>query len=109
MRKYRTRLIVILAAVGLSLYFLYPTYRDYELHKELAQLSGADSVQFIERNDAEIRENRAKRIKLGLDLQGGMRVVLEVNVLKLIEDLAKNKDDVFAQMDAEIFSTGDAR
>ncbi len=76
MRKYRTRLIVILAAVGLSLYFLYPTYRDYELHKEAAQLSGADSVQFIEQNHAENRENSAKRIKLGLDLQGGMRVVL---------------------------------
>ena len=102
MRKYRTRLIVILAAVGLSLYFLYPTYRDYELHKDIAQLQGADSVQFLEQNETEIRENRAKRIKLGLDLQGGMRVVLEVNVLKLIEDLAKNKDDVFAQIINEV-------
>jgi preprotein translocase subunit SecD len=102
LRKYRTRLIVILAAVGLSLYFLYPTYRDYELHKDIAQLQGADSVQFLEQNETEIRENRAKRIKLGLDLQGGMRVVLEVNVLKLIEDLAKNKDDVFAQIMNEV-------
>jgi preprotein translocase subunit SecD len=31
-----------------------------------------------------------------------MRVVLEVNVLKLIEDLAKNKDDVFAQIMNEV-------
>ena len=46
----------------------------------------------------ELRELRSKRIKLGLDLQGGMRVVLEVNVLKLIEDLAKNKDDNYAQI-----------
>jgi SecD/SecF fusion protein len=100
--KYRTKLIIILAAVGLALYFLYPTYRDYDLHKQATQLRGADSVQFIEQNEAEIRENRSKRIKLGLDLQGGMRVVLEVNVLKLIEDLAKNKDEVFTAIMKEV-------
>lgn len=102
MHKYRTKLIIILAAVGLALYFLYPTYRDYDLHQQATQLRGADSVQFIEQNEAEIRENRSKRIKLGLDLQGGMRVVLEVNVLKLIEDLAKNKDEVFTQIMKEV-------
>ena len=102
MHKYRTKLIIILAAVGLSLYFLYPTYRDYDLRRQASQLRGADSVQFIEQNEAEIRENRSKRIKLGLDLQGGMRVVLEVNVLKLIEDLAKNKDEVFTQIIKEV-------
>lgn len=101
-RKYRTPLIVILATVGLALYFLYPTYRDNQLHKELVQLRGSDSLAFLEQHDAEIRENRAKRIKLGLDLQGGMRVVLEVNVLKLIEDLGKNRDDVFAQIMNEV-------
>lgn len=102
MHKYRTKLIIILAAVGLALYFLYPTYRDYDLHQQAAQLRGADSVQFVEQNEAEIRENRSKRIKLGLDLQGGMRVVLEVNVLKLIEDLAKNKDEVFTAIMKEV-------
>ena len=98
MRKYTTKLIIILAAVGLALYFLYPTYRDRELRGQLVQLRGADSLQFLEEHEAEIRENRAQRIKLGLDLQGGMRVVLEVNVMKLIEDLAKNKDEAFAQI-----------
>jgi preprotein translocase subunit SecD len=59
-------------------------------------------VQFVENHENDIKEYRAKRIKLGLDLQGGMRVVLEVDVLKLIEDLAKNKDDVFAQVMKEV-------
>ena len=98
MRKYRTKLIVIAAAVLLALYFLYPTYKDYALHSEMKTLQGADSLQFVEKNEQEIRENRAKRIKLGLDLQGGMRVVLEVNVLKLIEDLGKNTDEVFTRI-----------
>ena len=36
-----------------------------------------------------------KRIKLGLDLQGGMRVVLEVNTAKLLKKLVNNPDDAF--------------
>jgi SecD/SecF fusion protein len=97
-RKYRFRIILIALAVALSVYYLWPTYVDYTLHKELSQLSGQDSLNFLEQHEAEIRDARMRRIKLGLDLQGGMRVVLEVNILKLIEGLAKNQDDVFAQI-----------
>ncbi|HDZ58675.1 MAG TPA: protein translocase subunit SecD, partial [Ignavibacteriales bacterium] len=43
-------------------------------------------------------KNREKRIKLGLDLQGGMRVVLEVNTAQLLAKLAKNPDDVFRKV-----------
>jgi SecD/SecF fusion protein len=96
LRKYRAKILLIVAAVALALYFLYPTYKDYELTKELSALSGRDSLQFLDSHETEIREDRMKRIKLGLDLQGGMRVVLEVNILKLLDDLARNKDDVFA-------------
>jgi SecD/SecF fusion protein len=98
LKKYRTKIIFIFITVALALYFLYPTYKDSRLHKTLTGLRGADSLQFIDAHENEIRENKMRRLKLGLDLQGGMRVVLEVNVLKLIEDLAKNKDDVFAQV-----------
>lgn len=102
MKKYRTKIIFILITVALALYFLYPTYKDYRLHKTLSGLRGTDSVQYIDTHENEIRENKMRRIKLGLDLQGGMRVVLEVNVLKLVEDLAKNKDDVFNQVIKEV-------
>lgn len=98
MRKYRFRIILIVLAVALSAYYLWPTYVDYSLHSELSRLSGPDSLAFFEQHEADLRDARARRIKLGLDLQGGMRVVLEVNILKLIEDLARNKDDVFAQI-----------
>jgi preprotein translocase subunit SecD len=97
-RKNRSKIIFIAATILLSLYFLYPTYRDHQLQTELKSLTGADSVLYLEGNEAAIRENRQKRIKLGLDLQGGMRVVLEVDVTKLIEDLAKNKDETFTEI-----------
>jgi len=94
-KKNRGKLYFIIACVLISLYFLYPTYKDYTLGKELRSLSGPDSVAFLDEHGTELRDARSKRIKLGLDLQGGMRVVLEVNTLKLMEELAKNKDDLF--------------
>jgi preprotein translocase subunit SecD len=93
---------LIVAAVLLSVYLLYPTYQDYRISNELRGLSGEDSLQYVENNEDAIREARNKRIKLGLDLQGGMRVVLEVNVLRLLEDLAKNKDDNFREVMAAV-------
>jgi preprotein translocase subunit SecD len=90
-----SRIVLIVSAVVLSLYFLYPTFEDYRHRQKLANLSGPDSVKYVETNQDAILSSRLKRIKLGLDLQGGMRVVLEVDVLQLLEDLAKNKDDNF--------------
>ena len=102
MSNYRGKLVLIGVAVALALYLLWPTLRDYQLSNQLKQLSGPDSLQFVENHEKEIREDRAKRIKLGLDLQGGMRVVLEVNVVKMLDDLAKNKDETFDQIIKEV-------
>ncbi len=104
MRKYAFKISLVVAVVLIGLYYLWPTYVDYQFRQQMRGLTGADSLAFIEKNEAEIRENRARRIKLGLDLQGGMRVVLEVNTLKLIEDLAnqRNKDEQFKQLMREI-------
>jgi len=123
MKEFRFRLIIIVAAVVLSVYLLYPTYVDYQKTKDLNKVLDktkqelyhsnpsitADKVDKILKQDEDsIKAGdpgyisaRAKRIKLGLDLQGGMRVVLEVNTAKLIEKVAKNPDDVFKKVLAE--------
>ena len=117
MREFRFRIIVILAAIALSVYLLYPTYADYENNKyvehEIAAIKDSITVadpnitikqmdQFltlkedsIRTSDPSYRENREKRIKLGLDLQGGMYLVMEVNTSKLVEKLARDVDPVF--------------
>lgn len=102
MKKNRGKFIFILVCIALSLYFLYPTYKDYTFTKQMRSLVGEDSLKYTEEHEQEIRNARSSRIKLGLDLQGGMRVVLEVNTLKLLEDLAKNKDDAFKKLIAEM-------
>lgn len=85
-----------------SLIFLYPTYQDYQYRKQLSSLSGQDSISYLEQHQEDILNAKLKRIKLGLDLQGGMRVLLEVDVIQLVDDLAKNKDDNFLAIIKEV-------
>ncbi len=102
MKNQWSKVILIVAAVALALVYLYPTFEDYQFRQKLSSLSGADSLTFIEQNQEKMLEAKAKRVKLGLDLQGGMRVVLEVDVLQLMDDLAKNKDDNFRTIIEEV-------
>ncbi|HTY36136.1 MAG TPA: protein translocase subunit SecD [Bacteroidota bacterium] len=102
MKTQLSRIFLILAAVVVSLIFLFPTFQDYQYRKKLSSLSGQDSITYLEQHQDDIMSAKLKRIKLGLDLQGGMRVVLEVDVLQLLEDLAKNKDDNFKAIIKEV-------
>ena len=124
MKEFRSKLILILAFVGLSIYLLYPTYQDYQNTKEIdKQLSDfakeykakeptiseaklkkllAFKEDSIRVNNPDFKEAREKRLKLGLDLQGGMYLVLEVNTVKLLEKLAKDPDDTFDAIMKEV-------
>jgi preprotein translocase subunit SecD len=42
-----------------------------------------------------LKTYRPKAIKLGLDLQGGMYLVLEVDVVQLLDNTAKGKDEIY--------------
>ncbi len=117
MKEFRFRLILIIAAIGLSIYLLYPTYIDSQNSKKISSVLEQKSKEYkaanpdiskdeldrrlravedsIKIDDPSIASARQKRIKLGLDLQGGMRVVLEVNTAKLLEKIAKSPDDAF--------------
>lgn len=120
MKELRFRIILIIAAIGLSLYLLYPTFQDYQNNKavavqlqslqesikksrpsiseaELKDLLAAKKDSILASNP-KYRSAREKRVKLGLDLQGGMYLVMEVNTAKLLEKLAKEPDDQFNQI-----------
>jgi SecD/SecF fusion protein len=117
MEEFRFRILMIVGVLAFSIYLLYPTFADIQntnkIEKELALLTDdlqvsnptiseselsdlllirEDSLMIV---DPTIRENREKRLKLGLDLQGGMYLVMEVNTAKLLEKLAKDPDDDF--------------
>jgi SecD/SecF fusion protein len=102
LKKNRAKIVIIVASIALAIYLLIPTYKDYNYKKELSTRVGQDSLDYYTQNEESIRDARTKRLKLGLDLQGGMRVVLEVNVLQLMQKIAKNVDDNFRTVFAEV-------
>jgi len=103
-RNQLTRIIITVCFVILAIYFLWPTIRDYNYRKQLSQLTGQDSIAYAEKHHDDMLDAKMKRMKLGLDLQGGMRVVLEVDLIQLLEDVAKNKDDKFRTIIKEVRS-----
>ena len=120
MKEIRFRLILIIGVIALCLYLLYPTLKDYlnnqEADKQVEKLLSKVKQNSPSLSDEQIREfktskkdsifankpeyksAREKRIKLGLDLQGGMYLLMEVNTAKLLERLAKDPDDIFKQI-----------
>ena len=68
--------MLIGAVIVMAIYMLSPTIEYY----------------FFPPDDEEAKEAlQEKALKLGLDLQGGMHVVMEVNIPKLVENIASNK------------------
>jgi preprotein translocase subunit SecD len=98
-KKNLTRIIITVICILLAVWFLFPTYKNYSINKDLQGLTGEDSVKYINENAESIKKSLRNRLKLGLDLKGGMYVVLDVDVIKLLEELAnpKAKDEIFAQ------------
>ena len=66
--KYRW--LLILGVISFSLYFIYPTFSYYVMNNDL---------------------DEKKSIKLGLDLKGGVNIVLELDEFIFIKKLAKKK------------------
>ena len=120
MKEFRFRIIMVLGAIVLALYLIYPTYVDYQNSNDINKILEERKQQFLAVNpdltlsqlddmlrvvedsllsaDPEITKTREKRVKLGLDLQGGMRVVLEVSTSQLLAKLANNPDDTFEEI-----------
>ena len=82
--------LLILLPIIAGAYLLWPTYNYYRMNQERDGLLGDSAA--IESWDLANGEDFAKarnaRLKLGLDLRGGMYVTLEVDILKLIEESA---------------------
>ncbi len=96
----------IVAFLALTLYYLYPTIQ-YSLEQNyIEDLSEAEAAQYIEDNEEKLDDLRENILSLGLDLQGGMHVTLEVGVPQLIRELAGDNAD---QLLNEVIEVADQR
>jgi len=88
-RKNLVKTIIILALLIWSVWNLYPTYK--------MQTLTAEDVEQL-KLEGKYNDLEARAIKRGLDLQGGIYLVLEVDFAKLCDNLAERKDEQFEQI-----------
>lgn len=96
MKNKRFNLIMIAVVTAVSLWSLWPTWRDYSLTSQIASRTSAqDSLAFVLEHREEIESARQKSLKLGLDLKGGMHLVMVIDQVDLFSQKAWNRDDRF--------------
>lgn len=90
----RFRLIIIALVLAGAAWYLWPTYRYYQINGErealLADTATPAGKEALARWDSANYEDwldaRGKRIKLGLDLRGGVYFTIEVDIPALLEE-----------------------
>ncbi len=92
------RLILTIGFVLLSGYYLYPSLHNFYIQKKLNNLEGEARSQYERENYQKIQNVSEEALKLGLDLQGGMHVALEVRVDELLRALAVDTDATFDEV-----------
>ena len=112
MNKSIGKILLIVIPIVIAGILLYPTYRASQLEKieseyllrAKAKGNAQDSLavmnDFAKLYGESFEDAKKGRLKLGLDLRGGMYVTLEVDVVKLLEESASEeaKDEIFNQV-----------
>ena len=101
-----TKVAFIVAFLVLTIYYLFPSFQYWLEMRKIDDMEQEERVEYIRANEARIENMREKILTLGLDLQGGMHVTLELATNQLIQELAgEYVDDEFN----EILATANQR
>ncbi len=92
---------------ALSAWYLYPSARNYFIQQRIDGMEQQEREEYERENLQRIRNVKEDALKLGLDLQGGMHVTMEVRTDALIRELATDVDQTFEQVLAAARVTAD--
>lgn len=88
---------LIVAFLAMTLYYLFPTIQWSLEQKQINELPPADQAQYLEENRERLENLKTKTLNLGLDLQGGMHITLEIGTPQLVLELAGENADTLLQ------------
>jgi len=83
--------------VGLCGFYLFPSVQNLYVSYKMNNMPEEERVEYREDNRQWLQQVDESSLNLGLDLQGGMHVTLEVEIGNLLDQLAVNKDEAFQQ------------
>ena len=87
----------IVLFLGLTIYYLFPTIQWNLEQRHMNSMTETERVQYESENLAKLQNLRERSLSLGLDLQGGMYVTLEVGSPQLILELAGDFADEYLE------------
>lgn len=96
----------IVAFLALTIYYLWPTLQWNLEQNYIEELSPDEAAQYEEQNREKLQSIRDNILSLGLDLQGGMHVTLEVGIPQLVQELAGDNADELLR---EVIDTAEER
>ncbi|WP_445665147.1 protein translocase subunit SecD [Fodinibius sp. AD559] len=88
-----TKIGFIVAFLALTIYYLWPTVVHTLEQNYIEDLPEAERAEYVEENAQRLQELRQNSLSLGLDLQGGMHVTLEVGTAQFLKELAGENAD----------------
>ena len=96
----------IIVFLGLTIWYLFPTIQWNLEQRHMDSMTETEKIRYENENSQKIQNLREKSLSLGLDLQGGMYVTLEIGEPRLVLELAGD----FADDDLEdIIATASER
>jgi len=112
LKKYLGKILIIVLPIVAALILLYPTWNASDLEKlentAKAKANKATSKEdslaimdeFYKKYGEDLAAAKQSRLKLGLDLRGGMYVTMEVDIVKLVQEsaVAESIDDIFNEV-----------
>ncbi|MEX2574208.1 MAG: protein translocase subunit SecD [Balneolaceae bacterium] len=78
----------IIFFLGLTLWYLFPTIQLALEERYMNDMPEVERIAYQDENRAKLQSLRERSLSLGLDLQGGMQVTLEVGTSQLLIELA---------------------
>lgn len=94
-----TKVFFIVAFLAMTIYYLFPSIQFWLEERYIDGLPEEERQAYLEENQDRLEDLRARTLSLGLDLQGGMHVTLDLNIEDLIRELARDHiDEEFEQV-----------
>lgn len=87
------KIFAVAALLLISLWQLFPTIQNTLNNRELAAMDSTSRAAYEADHYDDLLKTREESLKLGLDLQGGMHVTLEVGTGALLKELAEGRSD----------------
>lgn len=91
------KLALTIFFVGICGFYLFPSVQNLYVSYKMDQMEAEERRAYEEENRQRLASIEEESLNLGLDLQGGMHVTLEVQIGVLIDQLAENQDAAFKE------------